>query len=316
MMTPAARLGAFTRAAALMTFAVVAIASCGREPTGVASGHGMAALDVGPLFQATQSGGSGDEVTRLTVTIYLVNTAVAANAPNRLREIRVFNVSADDESRLTETDDNVTFKVEFPLQGENAVYEVRGGAYNAAGLLLFDVTPVQFTAKQVSSAGAVTVNSTVTYVGPGSNAVRIVVTPGSLALEPTQQGLFTATVFAANDVVIPVAPVRWHSQNGGVAFFTDERNGTIRAGQPGTTQVFATIEGLAVQGSATVTVTRNPASVSLASGGNQNGTAGEQLPQPVRVRVVGIDNGPVPGVTVNFAPQTSSGGSVSPRAFT
>src|SRR5688572_6014391 len=55
---------------------------------------------------------------------------------------------------------------------------------------------------------------------------------------------------------------------------------------------------------------REPARVEVASGSGQQGTAGQTLAQPVRVRVVDDRGRPVPGQSVNFV-VTGGGGTVS-----
>lgn len=304
----------FVRTAMLAAAAVIAVA-CGREPTGASGGFARTTLEFGPAFQAGPGTSAGDEVSRIEITVYLVNPALPVGSSGRRRVLTTLKLDPNDTKRVVETDDAITITVDFQLQGANSVYEIDGAAYDAAGTLLYQVPPVQFTESQVGSNSGVTVNGTAIYVGPGANAARIDVSPPSLSLNPGEQATLTAAAFTAANAPIAKAPFRWRSLNSQVAVFPDERSGVIRAVGQGSTQVIVSIEGIQVTGSAQVTVALTPTALQLVSGGGQSAQTGAALPNPVVVRLVA--NGiPVPGATVNFSLTGSGAGSLSASSVT
>lgn len=292
--------------------AAVLAVSCGREPTGADGSTAAARLNLGPLFETTSTQGS-DQVTLIRVTVYLVNTAVPPGTTGRRKEIQSLSFGLDDARHVQETAGNVTINFEFPLQGGAAVYEVEGGAYNASGAKLFDVPAVQFTNAQVSGGGAVTVTSTAVYVGPGSQAVKIVIAPRSAQLRPGETQALSATAFDASGNAIAAAPLRWQTDNPQVAFFQDNRSGTVTGGSIGSTTVRVGIEGLPISDAIPVTVSLTPTGLIVVQGSGQTAAAGDPLPTPVRVRVVS-GNVAVPGISVTFA--ASQGGSALPTQVT
>jgi hypothetical protein len=303
------------RALAALALAVL-VAGCGREPTGATrAGNASAALHLEPRFQS--SGSPGDEVARIRVIIYAVNPAAPIGSATRRREIRDLSFSVSDASRVSETDADVTLKVDFPLQGGATTYEIEGGAYNSAGTQLFAITPVQFTERQVSAGGSVTVSATVVYVGPGADATSLTIAPRSLTLRPGETGQFTATIRNQSGASISVAPIRWRSLHPAVVAVANDRPGltaSVTALAPGTASIVADLEGLPVSDQVSVTVALTPSALQLVSGGGQTAQAGAALANPIVVRLV-AGNTPVAGATVSFA--ASSGGSLSaPSAVT
>lgn len=312
MQSVTARVRCFAHTAILAIVAVVA-ASCGREPTGAAGGFLQTSLDFRPAFQTSTAGLPGDQVTRIEITVYVINTSLPAGAAGRRRVLTTLKLDPADTKRVVETDDNISITVAFQLQGAESVYEIEVGAYDAAGTLLYEIPPVQFTEKQIGSSAGVAVTGTATYVGPGANATRIEITPPALTLKPGEQGMFTATAFTAANVPIAKAPLRWRSMDNQVASFQDQRSGIVRAGGLGRTDVTVMIEGTQVAASATLIVALTPTDLIVAQGAGQTAAAGDPLPQPVRVRLV-AGGTPVSGATITFS--TPSGGSLSPSSAT
>jgi len=304
----------FVRRAMFAGVAVIAMA-CGREPTGAAGGLARTTLEFGPAFQTGPATSAGDDVTRIEITVYVVNTALPVGSAERRRLLTTLKLDPNDTKRVVETDDAITITVSFQLQGANSVYEIEGSAYDAAGTLLYEVPPVQFAESQVGSSSGVTVNGTAIYVGPGANAARIDVSPPSLTMNPGDQATLTASAFTAANAPIANAPFRWRSLNSQVAVFPDERSGVIRAVGQGSTQVIVSIEGIQVIGSAQVTVALTPTAILLVSGGGQGAQTGAALPNPVVLRLV-AGGLPVPGATVSFSLSGSGAGILSATSVT
>lgn len=74
------------------------------------------------------------------------------------------------------------------------------------------------------------------------------------------------------------------------------------------------LTGVAACGETTVNAPLPAARVEAVASTAPRGRAGQVLPAPVEVRVIGTDDQPLPGATVNFS--AASGGSVSPAATT
>jgi uncharacterized protein YjdB len=124
-------------------------------------------------------------------------------------------------------------------------------------------------------------SATVTVNAPAPAPVAsVTVAPTSLPLQVGQTGTLTATTRDAANNVLTGRAVAWASSNEGVA--TVAANGTVTAVAPGSATITATSEGKSGTASVTVTapapapvasVTVDPATVSLTTGGTQQVTA-------------------------------------------
>jgi hypothetical protein len=238
----------------MLVVAAVATAtvSCGREPTGFGlPGTASAVLDLSPLFQTTSSGG-GDAVATVTMLVYLVNTALPAGAPGRRQLIATSTYSAND-ARITQTPGQYTVSVTFPLYSASSVYEIEGGAFDAAGLRLFAVAPAQFTQAQALS-GTATASVSTEYVGPGATATALTISLRSITVPRGQSVTVTATATTANGGAVSVAPIRWESSNTAVFTVPDAKVGRVVGVGAGTAQLRAYIQGTSVQDAIPVTV--------------------------------------------------------------
>jgi len=288
-----------------LALSALALAACGREPTGVgATGH--ATLVFAPSFQTTGTGQADDNVTSIRVTVYAISPGPDSSSASRRKELRTFRFDSL-ARQVTETNDAVTLTISFPLVGDGSTYEIEGGAYSASGVLLYATQPVKLTEKQLAVVGGAKVETAAKYVGPGSNATRVQITPRTLAVAQGQQGQFAATVYAGT-TVLASAVLRWTSLNSVVASFISERGGTIRGNAQGSARVVVMVEGTTAADTAVVNVSLTPTGLVIVSGGGQSGAPGTQLSQPVIVRLM-AGTTPVSGVAVTFAP--GSGGSVS-----
>lgn len=139
--------------------------------------------------------------------------------------------------------------------------------------------------------------------------------PSTIALSPTSATLnylgqsrgFRATVRDAAGQTVDTQ-VSWTSSD--PAVFTVDASGTVTAVANGSGQLEASAAG--VSATAAVTVEQRPSVLLVVSGGDQEGTAGSALPDPIVVQVADQGGAGVSGVVVSFAPG-EGGGSVTPQ---
>ncbi|GIW52732.1 MAG: hypothetical protein KatS3mg081_2087 [Gemmatimonadales bacterium] len=129
------------------------------------------------------------------------------------------------------------------------------------------------------------------------------------ALGATQQ--LSAVVKNKDGKDITGAAVTWSSDNAQVA--TVSETGLVTAVSAGSARIKATAGTITAE--APVTVTQNPTQVEAVSGRQQTGTVGQQLPQPLVVRVRDRLNNGIAGLSVSFS-VSADGGSVSPQNAT
>jgi adhesin/invasin len=143
----------------------------------------------------------------------------------------------------------------------------------------------------------------VVQVGSTANVfVQLSPAPGAGGLTVTLQSTDTTKV----KVTTPT--VNFGSgQSGG--------NATVQGVAAGIAGITATATGYATGGTV-VTVTGVPTTLTLVSGGNQNGSPSTQLPQPVVVRVTDALGNPVSGFAVTFAVATGGGSVGTPSTTT
>jgi hypothetical protein len=291
----------------LAAAAFLVAASCGREPTAAANA-GVAKVNLDLALQT-----SGDDVQQVILTIYAVNPAGSAQ---RRREVKVFRFGLDANGAIVggvETDDQITFVLEFPLV-EGTTYEVEGGAFDGLGNKLYQVNTVSFIGKSASTGGqSSTVSTTVVYIGPGAGTVRLAVSPTTARIKPSETATFTATAFDASNNVVTGGRIRWQSSNPNVATIPNQLVGTVQGGQQaGTATITAFMDETGASGTASVTLELTPTALQVIGGGGQTANAGTQLPNSIRVRVVS-NTAPAPGVTVSFSARSGSG-SVAPAS--
>lgn len=129
-----------------------------------------------------------------------------------------------------------------------------------------------------------------------SRPTAITVTPSSATLSSLgETATFRAQITDQNGVSYP-GTVTWSSSDMGV--FT-VASGVVTAAANGSGTLTASYES--ISGTASVTVRQVPASVSVISGGSQQGMAGRQLAETVVVRVDDAGGSAVEGVTVTFS---------------
>lgn len=139
--------------------------------------------------------------------------------------------------------------------------------------------------------------------------------PSTISISPTtttmtfigQTRAFRATVRDAAGQNV-TAQVTWTSSD--PAVFTVDASGTVTAVSNGSGQLEASTQG--VSATATVTVEQRPTVLLVVSGGDQEGTAGSALPNPIEVQVSDQGGTGVSGVVISFAPGEGAG-SVNPQ---
>ncbi len=129
-----------------------------------------------------------------------------------------------------------------------------------------------------------------------SRATMVTVSPPSATLASLGETVtFRAQITDQNGVSFP-GVVTWSSSDPGVFGVSA---GVVTAVGNGTATLTASYENLS--GTASVTVQQAPATVSVVSGGAQEGLAGRALPEPIVVRIDDAGGSPVADITVSFA---------------
>jgi hypothetical protein len=302
-----------SRAACVMLAAAATAlggAACGRDLTALGAGGRAVLAFRGPLFQSVAtSGGVSSDVTgiRVVITAFTGSATAGRVIVNTTPEVDTLGVNNDDE-------DQVSFVVEFPIQGGDATYQLVVRAANASGDTLYQAGPVSFSSGDISAAGSVTVQSTVTYVGPGANATRVVVSPKSVSLvafSSANSAQLAATAYDASGNVVPRALIQWEALDTTVVGVDGQTGQLFALNKRGTTKVVGGIP-TGPTDTAVVSVTLPASQFALVSGGGQRGASGHALPQPIVVKAEAMDGVAVPGTVVTF--QATSGGSASPQS--
>ena len=134
-------------------------------------------------------------------------------------------------------------------------------------------------------------------------AALIAVSPDSTTLSSLgDTAVFTATMIDALGSEISGSP-RWSSSNTGT--FTVDTSGVVTAVANGSGTLTASFQSISA--TVSVVVVQVPAALLVASGDQQEGTAGEPLADSLVVRVDDGGGSPVPGAAVSFAPAEGHG---------
>src|SRR5207244_751850 len=118
---------------------------------------------------------------------------------------------------------------------------------------------------------------------------------------------FRVTALDSNNNPVSSFYVGWRS---GSTVHSINANGTFAAGAARGVVWVTAHTPTGVWDSTRITVSPTPNAVQIVSGGSQSSQVGATLPQPLVVRVIAVDNGPVVGVPVTFT--APAGGSVNP----
>ena len=203
--------------------------------------------------------------------------------------------------------DALTVQLEVRISGSqqtfSATFELRDGR-----------NVVQFASSQQVVARAGDANATLLrisleYVGPGSGARSITVSPttGTVAPGGTAE-LFAAALDVAGRSVSD-ATVRWTTSDAAVATVTATGNTSAIARGSGRRGVvtFSAILPSGLTGSAQLTFLPLPSRLAVVSGGGQTGGGGVMLAAPFVVELIGVDGLPVANQLVTFRAVTAGG---------
>ncbi len=145
---------------------------------------------------------------------------------------------------------------------------------------------------------------------PSAVPTTVTVSPGTVslaALGATQQ--FSASVRDQNGNLMTSVAVTWSTSSQAVAIVSS--SGLVEAVANGTAQVTAAAGS--ASGTATVTVSQEPAAIVRDEGDGQSAPVTQPVPDPIVALVRDAGNNPVEGVTVTFTVSTG-GGTVSPAS--
>lgn len=287
---------------------VLSLLSCGREITGpesgvrYATGLSFVSLFPGPLASVAQGAGSVVPFERVRVVFRREDTTIAldtmvsfpSNADSMALDLRVPLSSAAGSS------------------GE--ALELTLAYVNAAGDTVFRGGPVQVMA-QVRAPGAPPpspVPVALTYTGPGANAASVTVDVDSIVLTSGDPFTVSAVARDGQGNVLSGVPLVFSSLDRTRALVTSAASGAgTTLPSRGAARIRVELPSGAASDTTFLTILPRPSNVALVSGGGQSAFAGDELPQPVVVRVLATDGQPLVGVPV-LAAVTSGEGSISP----
>ncbi|MBW7933994.1 MAG: hypothetical protein H3C62_10365, partial [Gemmatimonadaceae bacterium] len=198
---------------------------------------GEAVIDLRGLRVRNQTASPADEVFSARFTIYLIT-----GSSRRAVATKTFTAADMD---VADTDEGTIFTITFPYTSADDRFEVEGIGLNAQGETIYQVGPVGFTMKNAASQGgqaAVSVTAPPVYVGPGSTAAKLTISPRSVTLTEGTTATLSATLTDSKGASIPTTSLRieWWTQNNSVARFNSSSVGVITGGQqPGTTWAYA-----------------------------------------------------------------------------
>jgi hypothetical protein len=136
------------------------------------------------------------------------------------------------------------------------------------------------------------------YIGPGSNATRVVVTPSSGAFQVNAPVTFTAVAFAV-DTPLPNTPIEWSSSDETVGNFTTP--GVFTPTSKGGPVTITAKTPTGITGTANISmISAAPSAITIVSGNGQVDDVLKILPNPFVVKVADAVGNGLPGVTVNW----------------
>jgi predicted RNA-binding protein len=281
---------------------VVASLSCGREITGPDGGQQVTRgflLDVRFPPMGGANSVASDLIPFTKVRVVMVNQ----------RGETVVNRVVDFPSAADTIEIELSVPLSFNAPSEGETMDLSLAFVNAAGDTVFRAgpQPVLVVPSGNPDPPPPPVIEPV-YVGPGSNAVSVVISPNGTSLVAGDPFTFTAVAYDAAAQPIANTPIGWESLDPLKATITNSNAGVgVTLPSRGTARIVASLATLQMD---TVVITIAPKLQGLVkvSGDAQSATAGGVLSQPAVVRVTATDGLPLIGVTVNFA--ALNGGSV------
>jgi len=280
-------------------FAVLAVASCFRDSTGLR--YRPASFGFRPVFSAAAI--KVVDFERVRIRLYHPGTTDLA------KDTTVsFPANADSMK--------IPLTVQLQSGATSEDFDLTLAMINAAGDTVFRGGPTRVTAT-MSPGGSPAPEVPIVYVGVGSTAagVRWITTPATAFFGDTV--VFAAQAFDSSGTNLPGTPIVYsvNVQDSSVASVPDPSVGRVvaKAKRGSAGVVAALLTGPSA--SATLKVQPKPNALAIVSGNGQTGTAGSALAQPLVVRVTAADGLGVQNVSVAFA-ATAGGGSLLPAAPT
>ena len=222
------------------------------------------------------------------------------------------SVALDTMVTFPDGKDSVTVSMDVPLSptapasGEPMSMNLK--YVSPAGDTVFrGAAPIVATAATVSGGSGggtpppAQVTVTVTYTGTGATAKSVVIAPRTQQVFIGQTFTWSASALDASGNALANTPVKWTSLDTAVAGITNAASGVGTTNKRGTARIVAE---LLTGPKDTVILTVNAAASAIAgvSGDNQTSVVGQQLANPLVVRVLGSDALPLAGtpITVTF----------------
>ncbi|MDQ8145993.1 MAG: invasin domain 3-containing protein [Gemmatimonadota bacterium] len=286
------------------------VGSCGRELTGPA-GSRRAVVALQPQFAALRLDGSGEVLSVGSIVPFTRVRVVLLRANGDTAIDRVVEFPADADSLSLSFP--VTLSPTAPADGEPLGAVMR--YLNASGDTVFASAPVQVQARTSTAAGVPpVVTIPLTYVGPGSTAASLVMSPDSVVGVRNQAVTFGAVARNAQGAVLANTPVAYTSTDTTLVRVGLSTGAATLVGVRGTARVIAqTLTG--PRDTALVRILPTPTTIAVVSGNTQQVRQASVFAQPLRVRVTAADGLGVAGAAVDFA-VTAGRGTVSAARVT
>lgn len=288
---------------ALLALALVAV-SCGRELTGPIGGR-RAAVALNPDFGSMRLAASGEVLSVGSIVPFTRVRVVLLRANGDTAIDRVVDFPADADS--VSLSFPVTLSPTAPPDGELLAAAMK--YVNAAGDTVFASPTVQVQARTATAGAPPVVTIPLTYVGPGSTAASVVLSPDSVVGVRNQSVTFTAVARNAQGATLANTPVAFTSTDTTLVRVGLGSGAATLVGVRGSALVIAqTLTGQ--RDTSRVTILPTPTAIAVVSGNNQQVRQAGGFPQPLRVRVTAADGLGVTGAEVAFA-VTAGRGAVS-----
>lgn len=293
---------------ALLALAATAL-SCGTDLLGPRRpGVGQVALN--PVFQSVRLDGTGEVLSVGAIVPFTRVRVVLLRANGDTAVDRMVDFPADADSVSLAFP--VTLSPTAPAEGEplGAVMKY----VNNSGDTVFASAPVVVQARTTAAGPVAPVTIPLTYVGPGSAAASLVISPDSVVGTRTQTLTFGTVVRDAQQAVLSNTPVAFTSTDTTVVKVGLSTGVATLVGSRGSALVIAqTLTGQ--KDTARVTITPTPTAIAIVSGNNQLVRQASAFAQPLRVRVTAFDGLGVANTAVDFA-VTAGRGTVSAARVT
>lgn len=267
-------------------------------PTASASSVTHARLAISPTFSAaaarayTVLAASGADITKIHIVLSELTGRVA------LDTLVAFPVGTD----------TIAIVLPVSIQGREEQFDAQIDLLDANNVVQFAITQ-RITARNASLPPVPQVPLVLQYVGPGSAAKSIAVSPGDGTLLPKATVALIATGADARGLSIADLAIVWTSSDPTIVSITPTGPTTALAtavGPRGVATITAkTLSGAA--GTAKVTVVPQAAGLSVFGGGGQTSAALDTLGTPFTVELRGTDGGVMSGVLVTFSAVTPGG---------